>query len=200
MAEDPGLELVEVAIERVIGFRESAAAAVVLRHSDKKFLIFVGPTEGAAVQRELAGQRSDRPATHDLLDYVLRGFDVEVKRIVVSSIVNNVFCATVILTQKGQDGGPSNEVRLDARASDSIVIALKAKVPLWVTRRVLEAVEDATEQLKLLDEKGPLGEAGGEAEASEEKPEFEFDPEAEEEDDDEDSGEEERGGPGPRPD
>jgi uncharacterized protein len=187
MAGDPGLDLVEVSIERVIGFRESAAAAVVLSHPQKRFLIFVGPAEGSAVQRELANQRADRPATHDLLDYILRGFDIEVKKVVVSSIVNNVFCATVILNQKGQEGAPSNEVRLDARASDSIVIALKAKVPLWVTRRVLDVVEDATEHLSLLESKAGLSGLTGEVGESEEKPEFEFDPGDEsEEDEDED--------------
>jgi bifunctional DNase/RNase len=148
MAGDPGLELIDVKIERVIGFRESQAAAVVLTHPEKKFLIFVGPTEGAAVQRELSHQKADRPATHDLLDYVMKGFDIEVKRVVVSTIVNNVFCATLILVQKGQDGAPSHEVRLDARASDSIVIAMKAGVPLSVTRRGLDAVEDATAHLE----------------------------------------------------
>jgi bifunctional DNase/RNase len=188
MAGDPGLELVEVAIERVIGFRESAAAAVVLSHPEKKFLIFVGPSEGAAVQRELLTQKADRPATHDLLDYILKGFDIEVRKIVVSSIVNNVFCATVILRQKGTDTGPSHEVRLDARASDSIVIALKAKVPLWVTRRVLDAVEDASEHLALLDEKASLG-LGGEPGETEDKPEFGFDPEEEEEEEEEEGDE-----------
>jgi bifunctional DNase/RNase len=186
MAADPGLELVEVKIERVLGFRESAASAVVLSHPDKRFLIFVGPSEGTAVQRELSEQRADRPATHDLLDYILRGFDIDVKKVVVSSIVNNVFCATVILNQKGQDGAPSNEVRLDARASDSIVIALKAKVPLWVTRRVLDAVEDATEHLKLLESKSGLASLTGETPDPEDKPEFEFDPGEDEPEEDED--------------
>jgi uncharacterized protein len=189
MPGDSGTELVEVTIERVIGFRESQAAAVVLAHPEKKFLIFVGPSEGAAVQRELSHQRADRPATHDLLDYVMKGFDIEVKRVVVSTILNNVFCATVILVQKGQGGTPSHEVRLDARASDSIVIALKAKVPLQVTRRVLDAVEDAAPHLKAEEEKA----AAAGAEAASEDPDdptgFEFDPE--EEGEEEGEGEEE---------
>jgi bifunctional DNase/RNase len=183
VASDPGLELVEVTIERVLGFRESSAAAVVLSHPTKKFLIFVGPAEGTAVQRELAHQKADRPATHDLLDYVMKGFEIEVKKVVVSAIMNNVFCATVILTQKGHDGGPSQEVRLDARASDSIVIALKAKVPLWVTKRVLDAVDDAGPHLAAAEEK-PGEEPDLESEESDDKPEFEFDPGDEDESED----------------
>jgi uncharacterized protein len=192
MPGDSGTELVEVAIERVIGFRESQAAAVVLAHPEKKFLIFVGPSEGAAVQRELSHQRADRPATHDLLDYVMKGFDIEVKRVVISTILNNVFCATVILVQKGQGGTPSHEVRLDARASDSIVIALKAKVPLQVTRRVLDAVEDAAPHLKAEEEKAAAAGAEAVSEELDEPTGFEFDPEEEgEEEEEEEEGEEE---------
>jgi uncharacterized protein len=192
MAGDSGVELVEVTIERVIGFRESQAAAVVLSHPEKKFLIFVGPAEGAAVQRELAHQRADRPATHDLLDYVMKGFDIEVKKVVVSTILNNVFCATVILVQKGPGAGPSHEVRLDARASDSIVIALKAKVPLHVTRRVLDAVEDAGPHLKAEEEKAGAAaiEAGGDDDPDD-PPGFEFEPDPEDEDEGDEDEEEE---------
>lgn len=182
MAADHSLDLVEVAIERVLGFRESAAAAVVLVHEKKRFLIFVGPAEGAAVQRELAGQRADRPATHDLLDYILKGFEIVVTKVVVSSIVNNVFCATITLDQVVQDGGPKNEVRIDARASDSIVVALKGKVPLFVTRRVLDAVEDATEHLAMLEAK-----TGLETAEPDDKPPFEFDPGEEDDPEDQDS-------------
>jgi bifunctional DNase/RNase len=184
MAGDSGVELVEVSIERVIGFRESQAAAVVLAHPEKKFLIFVGPAEGAAVQRELSHQRADRPATHDLLDYVMKGFDIEVKKVVVSTIMNNVFCATVILVQKGQGGAPSHEVRLDARASDSIVIALKAQVPLHVTRRVLDAVEDATPHLKADGEKDAPPGLEVASDEPDEPSEFDFDPEEEEDEGD----------------
>jgi uncharacterized protein len=145
---DAGLELLEVSIERVLGVREGAAQAVVLERGGKRFFIFVGPAEGAAVRRELAGERSERPLTHDLLDYVLRAFEVSVTKVVISALVNDVFCATISLTQRV--GDDVNEARLDARASDSIVIALKAKVPFYVTRRVFDAVEDMTPQLEKL--------------------------------------------------
>jgi uncharacterized protein len=146
---DASLDLLEVSIERVLGVREGSAQAVVLEREGKRFLIFVGPAEGAAVRRELAGERAERPLTHDLLDYVLRAFDVAVTKVVISALVNDVFCATISLTQR--IGDDVNEVRLDARASDSIVVALKAKAPLYVTRRVFDVVDDVSEQLEKLE-------------------------------------------------
>lgn len=146
---DEGLELLEVKIDRVLGVREGSAQAVVLEREGKKFFIFVGPFEGAAVRRELEGESSERPMTHDLLDFVLRGFDVVVAKVVISALLNDVFCATITLTRG--TGAATEEVRLDARASDSLVVALKAKAPLFVTRRVFDAVEDASEHLAKLD-------------------------------------------------
>ena len=140
----------EVRIDRVLVFRESGTVGVALSHPDKKFVIFVGQVEGAAIDRELRKVRSDRPMTHDLLEYALRGFDIALARVVISSVSNGVYCASIILTQQLPEH--RNEVRLDARASDAMVLALKFEVPLFVTSEVLDAVEDFGEQLALLDD------------------------------------------------
>lgn len=140
----------EVRIDRVLVFRESGTVGVALSHPDKKFVIFVGQVEGAAIDRELRKVRSDRPMTHDLLEYALRGFDIAIARVVISSVSNGVYCASIILTQQMPEH--RNEVRLDARASDAMVLALKFEVPLFVTSEVLDAVEDFGEQLALLDD------------------------------------------------
>lgn len=146
MPSDPGLELLPATVERVLPFRDSAA--VVLRAEGKPFMIFVGRYEAQAIIRELEGERTERPLTHDVITYVLTGFDIKVERIVVSSIVNSVFCSTLILAR---DGADSEEVRLDIRASDSLVLALKTGVPIWVARRVHEQVEDVSEALERID-------------------------------------------------
>ncbi|HYC79212.1 MAG TPA: bifunctional nuclease family protein [Planctomycetota bacterium] len=143
-------ELIEAKIERVIGVREGSASAVALAAGDKKFLIFVGRSEGDAVRRELSGERTERPFTHDLFAFALQAFDIVVKKVVISAILNDVYCATITLERRASDGR-IDEVRLDARASDSIVVALKGEAPLWVTQRVLDAVEDMSAQLAQLD-------------------------------------------------
>lgn len=160
---DQGLDLLDVRVERVLSWPEGSAQAVVLEREGKRFLIFVGPTEGAAVRRELEGERSERPMTHDLFDYAMRGFDVAVSRVAISALVNEVFCATVSLTQSAEPGRPRREVRLDARASDAIVLALKANVPLSVARRVFDAVEDRSAEIAKIEAatRGDAGEESG---------------------------------------
>jgi len=146
MSPDPGLDLLTAEVDRVLPFRDSAA--VVLRVESKPFMIFVGRYEAQALMRVRDGQRTERPLTHDVIAYILTGFDIEVNRVVISSIVNGVFCSTLVLKR---DGPEPEEVRLDIRASDSLVIALKTGVPILVARRVVDDVEDVTGVLERID-------------------------------------------------
>ncbi|MFC1705718.1 bifunctional nuclease family protein [Planctomycetota bacterium] len=142
-------ELVKIRIKKVLGPTQTGTA-VLLGNDEKTFVMFIGYNEGAALIRELSGEEPARPFTHELLSYILTGFDIEIKQIVISDIMNNTFCATLILEQKVVDEneqwvGKRNEVRIDARPSDCLVLACKAKKDIYCTRQVLEKVRDVSE-------------------------------------------------------
>ena len=159
----------KVQIKKVIGPTDHGVA-VLLGNEKKTFVIFIGLNEGAAIIRELRNERAQRPLTHDLLDFVLSGFSIEIKKIIVSSIVDNTFYATLILEQKilGQNGewtGKRNEVRIDARPSDCLVLALKEKRDILVEDEVFQAVTNIEGELQNFQkgiQKPPIGEAGDE--------------------------------------
>ncbi|MCB9832422.1 MAG: bifunctional nuclease family protein [Planctomycetes bacterium] len=144
------MELVQIEIERVIATTGNDFA-VVLKAPDKRFLIFVGRPEIMALYRELQGMESQRPMPHDVVANLLRAFDIEVRGVVISSIVDNVFCATLLLRQD-QPGGERQEVRLDLRASDAMIVALKMKLPLHCAAEVLAEVRDVSADLPAEDE------------------------------------------------
>lgn len=145
------MELIEAKIERIVGNPKSQFA-VVLSAEEKRFLIFVGQMEAIAVFRALGDQPPARPMTHDLISSLFVAFDINVRRIAISSLSDGIFCATLQLTQSGGDNSePRSEVRLDLRASDAIVLALKTESLLYVAREVLEDVDDVTEQLPEVD-------------------------------------------------
>ena len=151
------MELVEVNVERVIATTGNDFA-VVLRCPEKTFLIFIGRPEVMALYRELKGMESQRPLSHDLIVNLMRGFDIEIRGVVVSSIIDNVFCATLMLTQSPRnDEDERNEMRLDLRASDAMIVALKTGTALFVSREVLDQVDDVSANLPPEDE---LGEGG----------------------------------------
>ncbi|MFQ5653400.1 MAG: bifunctional nuclease family protein [Planctomycetota bacterium] len=139
-------ELIQVEIKKVIG-PTPAGAAVLLGNDEKTFVVFIGFYEAAAVIRELKDEKAARPLTHDLIQSVFLGFDVKIKQIVVSDIVDNAFCATLILEQRvneknGEWVGRRNEVRIDARPSDCLVLALKNQAEIFVTAEVFSQVQD----------------------------------------------------------
>ena len=147
-------DLVEVEIQKVIG-PVAAGAAVLLGNDEKSFVVYIGVVEAQAIRRELTGETTERPLTHDLLQSVLLGFDIVVSRVVVTQIRDNAFCATLILEQKVTEEnqewvGRRNEVRIDARPSDCMVLALKNQTKIQVTREVFEKVQDVS-QLEYAD-------------------------------------------------
>ena len=145
------MELHRVQIKRIIG-PTPHGAAVLLGNEDKTFVIFVGFYEAAALIREINNETPARPLTHELIQNIFLGFDVEVKQIIVSTIIDQTFCATLILEQKldsDAEGeawiGRRNEVRIDARPSDCLVLALKNKVDILVTGEVFDQVQDVSQ-------------------------------------------------------
>ena len=141
------MDLIPAEIQRIVGNPKSQFA-VVLSTAEKNFLIFVGQMEAIAIFRSLGEQPTDRPMTHDVVCSLLLAFDIEVLRIAISSLSNGIFCATLQLTQESSAvEGSRSEVRLDLRASDAIVLALKTETPLFVSRAVLDEVDDVSDQL-----------------------------------------------------
>jgi uncharacterized protein len=142
----------KIRIKKVLG-PIAAGTAVLLGNDDKTFVMFIGTYEGAAILRELNNEPPPRPMTHDLLANVLLGFDVTIKKIVISSIVDNTFCAMLVLEQGctdagGEFNGKRNEVHIDARPSDCLVLALKNKVEIFATQSVLDKVHDVSDGIQ----------------------------------------------------
>jgi hypothetical protein len=92
-----------------------------------------------AIQLRLERRRFERPLTHDLLDTMIRELGGEVVKVHVDDLKSNTFVATLFI-KKGE-----RTLQIDARPSDSIALAVGNRVPVFVSRRVLErAGQDAT--------------------------------------------------------
>jgi bifunctional DNase/RNase len=107
---------------------------VTLSDPDKKraLFIWIGPAEARAIYAELQGINHFRPLTHDLLASVINEFNGEVHRVVITHAKENVFYATIMI---GKDG---SLIEIDARPSDSLVMALKFEAPVFVTKTLFE--------------------------------------------------------------
>jgi bifunctional DNase/RNase len=120
--------------------------AVFLGNDDKTFVIYVDHSVGNAIQMTLAGVKKERPLTHDLIGSVLLGLGAKLDQVVINDVNGGTFFARILLRMENELG--KKIVEIDARPSDSIVLALQQKRPVFVARAVFTAVEDMTEILE----------------------------------------------------
>ena len=124
----------------------SNGCAIFLGSKQKTFVIYVDQSIGNAIQMTINDVKKDRPLTHDLIGHIFAGLGVTVERIVINDVDSGTFFARIILQQHNELG--KKVIEVDARPSDSMVLALQAKKPILVARKVLDTVEDMTEILE----------------------------------------------------
>jgi bifunctional DNase/RNase len=123
----------------------SSGCAVFLGNDVKTFVIYVDPGIGEAIQRALSGEQTERPLTHDLMLTILDGLGAEVERVIISDVDRGTFYARLILSMENELGHKIAEI--DARPSDSLVLALASGKPIFTANSVFDAVDDMTEIL-----------------------------------------------------
>lgn len=109
-----------------------------------KFLpIWIGQFEATAILIELEGIKSSRPLTHDLLKNMLETLKANVLRVIINDIENGTFYARICLERD------SRPLEIDARPSDAIALAVRAKAPIFASEKVIEKatiVSEAAEE------------------------------------------------------
>ncbi len=105
--------------------------------SEKVLPIWIGHFEAWAIAMELSGVGSKRPMTHDLLRQVIEATGGKVEKIEITELKEQTFFARIYLTRNG------STFEVDARPSDSIALALKAKVPIFVNEELFQESKGA---------------------------------------------------------
>jgi len=96
--------------------------------------IEIGHIEYRSIRSELEGKSMPRPLAYDLMCAVLAHFDAEVEKVQIVDLKDQIFYAELILFARGE------QVRLDARPSDSIVLALKFGAPIYMDAKIIQQV------------------------------------------------------------
>ncbi len=103
---------------------------------DKRNLILaIGHLEAERIALPLQGVTPPRPLTHDLIVTLLAEMKATLRRVVITDLRDDVYYALLHVDVGGQ------ALKVDARPSDAIALALRAKVPILVEDRVFEKAE-----------------------------------------------------------
>ncbi len=126
--------MVEVQVSGLAIDEKTKSPVVILQEVDGKRIlpIWIGQNEANAIALEMTGQKFQRPLTHDLLVTIIKGMRGSVLKVVVSELRENTFYATILIQVD------SEMLAVDARPSDSIAIALRAKSPIFVSEKLFD--------------------------------------------------------------
>ena len=99
---------------------------------DRVLPIWVGIFEANAIALQIENITTPRPMTHDLLRNVIHDLKATVEKIVVCDLQENTFYALIYLSLNG------DTLAIDARPSDAIALALRARAPIYVEDKVID--------------------------------------------------------------
>jgi bifunctional DNase/RNase len=128
------VNLVEARVHGLILEKNTQQNIVILREVEGERIlpIWIGPGEAQAIRRMLAEEPFPRPLTHDLLVLIVEGLRARITRVVIADLRENTFFASVFVERD------SEVLSIDARPSDSIAVALRAKAPIFVNEKLLQ--------------------------------------------------------------
>ena len=118
----------------VVGVRvelPSNQPIVLLREveGDRYLPIWIGAVEATAIAYEQQGVKPARPLTHDLLRDILAALKAPLRAVEITELKENVFYADLLIG----DG-----LRVSARPSDSIALALRLGAPIFASEELLD--------------------------------------------------------------
>jgi len=127
--------LIEMKVSGLGLDKDSDSPVVLLKEADGERVlpIWIGHAEASAIAIALEGIKVERPLTHDLIRAVIEGLKAKVSRILINELKNNTFYAKIYL-ERGK-----SIINVDARPSDSIALALRVQVPIFVSQNVLSS-------------------------------------------------------------
>ncbi|NQV51123.1 MAG: bifunctional nuclease family protein [Candidatus Marinimicrobia bacterium] len=129
--------MIEVIVKNILFFAQAAAPGYTLflqaRGDEERSLpIVVGQFEAQAIALALEQIRLERPMTHDLLSTVITHMTGGLDSVIIKSLRDGTFFAELNVRN-------GDEIQsIDARPSDAIALALRARVPIRVSQKVFE--------------------------------------------------------------
>jgi len=134
--------MVEMSLGRIV-IREGADHQYIYlkeKGGERGFPIVIGSSEAWEIQRVVTKVETERPLTHQLTSNIIEELGATLTRVDIVDLASNTFFARLLFADsKGELCATA-----DARPSDAIALAQRAKCPLQVSLDVLESVRTDT--------------------------------------------------------
>lgn len=128
--------MIKMELSRIVISETSEEQIIILKESEgnRSFPIVIGLYEAATLDRKIKNVKMSRPLTHDLVENIIKSLSTALSRVVVHQLKNNTFYANLVLRSNGK------EIKVDARPSDAIILAVQMNAPIYVEEKVINEI------------------------------------------------------------
>ncbi|MFA5389239.1 MAG: bifunctional nuclease family protein [Candidatus Omnitrophota bacterium] len=132
------MAMVEMELNKIRIDENRGEQVIVLKEKDgsRVLPIVIGIMEVTAIKMKISGIDSPRPMTHDLFYNAITQLGAKIDRILITKLENSTFFAKLIISLDGRTE------EIDARPSDSIAIAIRAKAPIFADEQMLDNISN----------------------------------------------------------
>lgn len=115
-----------------------ASSYILLLESDDalalRFPIVIGSQEAQSISVYLEHIQTSRPLTHDLCVNLLSYSNVSIEKVLITDFKDGIFYANLVINIEGKT------IKVDARPSDSVAIAIRLDKPILISEKLLRDI------------------------------------------------------------
>ena len=97
--------------------------------------VIIGSFEAQSIALAIEAIETPRPLTHDLICDIINLVDLDLNSIIIDKLNDGIFYSKIVM-----DNRDSEPLFVDARPSDSIAIAIRLDVPIFISSKLLNEV------------------------------------------------------------
>jgi len=138
---------VEMVIDSInVALIDYQRAVILKEKGGERYLpMWVAADQADAILTEPAKVTPLEPLTHDFICSLISKLGAVLKYVVVDELTEETFHAKAFLEREG------NVIEIDCRPSDAIATALRAKMPIFVTEKILGEAAISIEEINKTD-------------------------------------------------
>ena len=95
--------------------------------------ILVGTKDAKQISLAKEGISLPRPSTHDLLLNIVDGFNIKIKKIIITDYKSSTYYSKIVLHNIS-----TGDIQIDCRPSDGMIISLKSGAPLYISENLFD--------------------------------------------------------------
>jgi bifunctional DNase/RNase len=151
------IELDIVALSHSVTQSHNYAVVLGEQNGSRRLPIVIGSFEAQAIAVAMERMTPNRPLTHDLFKNALETFNVELKEVVISNLLDGIFYARLVCIKEGGE-----VIEIDSRTSDALAMAVRFDCPIYTFEFILDAAGVVLEDTS--DDEGKVEEPEGSVE------------------------------------